>query len=108
MRFPLRDTTRTPTPPPSTIPELKLDNSVIRQISVHFKDAGSGKRGKPAHVHGIELRWAVLDNPPHSVEDLTKSAFDTASPYPPCQNVITTERYVQFSLIILKGEIITD
>ena len=81
MGLPLHDGTRTPAPAPTTIPELELDSSVIRQISVHFKDAGSDKRGKPAHIHGVELRWALLDNPPVSVEDLIKSAFDTASPY---------------------------
>ena len=81
MGLPLHNGTRTPTSAPTTIPELELDSSVIWQISVHFKDAGSEKRGKPAHVHGVELRWALLDNPPSSVEDLTKSAFDTASPY---------------------------
>ncbi|GHU33129.1 hypothetical protein FACS1894172_11050 [Spirochaetia bacterium] len=81
MGLPLHDGTRTPSPAPTTIPELELDSSIIRQISVHFKDAGSERRGKPAHVHGVELRWALRDNPPSSVEDLTKSAFDTASPY---------------------------
>jgi hypothetical protein len=79
MGLPLHDMTRTSAPPPTTIPELELDSSIIRQISVHFRDAGSDKRGKPAHVHGVELRWALLDNPPQSVEDLSKSAFDTAS-----------------------------
>jgi hypothetical protein len=81
MGLPLHDGTRTPVPAPTTIPELEMDSSVIRQITVHFRDAGSDKRGKPAHVHGVELRWALLDNSPISVEDLTKSAFDTASPY---------------------------
>jgi hypothetical protein len=42
LGLPLHDTTRTPTSPPSTIPELELDSSIIRQISVHFRDAGSG------------------------------------------------------------------
>jgi hypothetical protein len=81
MGLPLHDGTRTSVPPPTTIPELELDSSVIRQISVHFRDAGNDKRGKPAHIHGVELRWTLLDNPPHSVEDLAKFAFDTASPY---------------------------
>jgi hypothetical protein len=81
MGLPLHDSTRTPAPVPTTIPELELDSSTIRQISVHFRDAGSDKRGKPVGIHGVELRWALLDNPPSSVEDLTKSAFDTASPY---------------------------
>ena len=81
MGLPLHDGTRTPAPAPATIPELELDSSIIRQISVHFRDAGSDKRGKPAHVHGVELRWGMLDNAPVSVEDLKNSAFDTASPY---------------------------
>ncbi|WP_162510929.1 hypothetical protein [Treponema endosymbiont of Eucomonympha sp.] len=81
MGLPLHDSTRTPVPAPSTIPEIELDSSVIRQISAHFRDSGSDRRGKPQGVHGVELRWALLDNPPSSVEDLTKSAFDTASPY---------------------------
>jgi hypothetical protein len=81
MGLPLHDGTRTPVPAPTTIPEVELDSSIIRQIAVHFKDAGSEKRGKPAHVHGIELRWALLDNAPASVEDMKNSAFDTATPY---------------------------
>jgi hypothetical protein len=81
MGLPLHDGTRTPVPAPTTIPELELDSSVIRQITVHFKNAGSERRGKPAHVHGVELRWGLLDNAPSSVEDLKNSAFDTASPY---------------------------
>jgi hypothetical protein len=81
MGLPLHDATRTPTPPPSTIPEIELDSSIIRQITVHFKNNGSGKRGKPQGVHGIELRWSLLDTAPSSVEALANSAFDTASPY---------------------------
>jgi hypothetical protein len=81
MGLPLHDTTRTPVPPPSTFPEIELDSSIIRQIIVHFRDEGSGKRGKPQGVHGIELRWSLLETAPASVEDLKNSTFDTASPY---------------------------
>ena len=81
MGLPLHDSTRSPIPPPSTIPELELDSSIIRQVMVHFKDAGSEKRGKPRGVHGIELRWSLLETPPASVEELKNSAFDTATPY---------------------------
>jgi hypothetical protein len=81
MGLPLRDGTRTPAPAPAPATMPELDSSIIRQLSVHFKDAGSDRRGKPAHVHGVELRWALLDHAPVSVEDLSHSAFDTASPY---------------------------
>jgi hypothetical protein len=36
--LPLHDTARTPVPPPSAIPEIELDSSIIRQIIVHFRD----------------------------------------------------------------------
>jgi hypothetical protein len=81
MGLPLHDNTRTSVPPPSTIPEIELDSSIIRQVTVHFKDNGSDKRGKPQGVHGIELRWSFLDVLPASVGDLKNSAFDTATPY---------------------------
>ncbi|MDR3334302.1 MAG: hypothetical protein LBT13_05375 [Treponema sp.] len=81
MVLPLHDRAHSPVPPPSTIPEAELDSSVIRRVTVHFKDSGSSKRGKPKGVHGIELRWALLDAPPAAVTDLTNSAFDTATPY---------------------------
>jgi hypothetical protein len=81
MGLPLHDTTRSPVPPPSSIPELELDSSIIRQIIVHFKDNGSEKRSKPHGVHGIELRWSLLETSPASVEELKNSAFDTATPY---------------------------
>jgi hypothetical protein len=81
MGLPLYDGTRTPIPVPTTIPEMELDSSVIRQITVHFKEAGSDRQGKPVHVHGVELRRGLLDKAPSSVEDLKNFAFDTASPY---------------------------
>jgi hypothetical protein len=81
MGLPLHDGTRTPVPPPATIPETELDSSVIRQISVHFRDSGSDKRGKPQDVHGVELRWSLLETAPVSITDLKNSAFATATPY---------------------------
>jgi hypothetical protein len=81
MGLPLHDPTRSPVPPPSTIPELELDTSIIRQVAVIFRDNGSEKRGKPQGVHGIELRWSFLETVPASVENLKNSAFGTASPY---------------------------
>jgi hypothetical protein len=81
MGLPLHDSTRTPVPPPATIPETELDSSVIRQISAHFRDSGSDRRGKPQGVHGVELRWSLLEAAPVSIEDLHNSAFATATPY---------------------------
>jgi hypothetical protein len=80
MGLPLHDTKPTPVPPPATYPEAETDSSVIRQLTIHFKDNGSEKRAKPKGAHGAEIRWSILDHAPASVDELTTSAFDTASP----------------------------
>jgi hypothetical protein len=68
-------------PAPATVPELSPAAGHPRQILVPYRDAGSPHRGKPADVHGVEVRWAFLDAPPTDIErELTNSAFDTASP----------------------------
>jgi hypothetical protein len=81
MGLPLHDSTRTPTPPPSTIPEAEIDSSIIRQLTIHFKDNGSEKRGKPAGVHGVEIVWDITETAPATMDEFKNSAFDTASPY---------------------------
>jgi hypothetical protein len=67
-------------PPPSTVPELSPAAGHPRQIVVPYRDKGSARRGKPADVHGIELRWAILDHEPADENELINSSFDTASP----------------------------
>jgi hypothetical protein len=47
---------------------------------IYYKDEKSGRRGKPVGVHGIEVRWAVMDRPPASIKELTNSSFDTNPP----------------------------
>jgi hypothetical protein len=36
---------------------------------------------KPFGVRGVEIRWAILSEPPTSHDDLARSEFDTRSPY---------------------------
>jgi hypothetical protein len=64
MGLPLHDNTSTSTPSPPTIPEAEIDSSIIRQLTIHFKDDGSEKRGKPAEVHGMEIVWDMIDTAP--------------------------------------------
>ncbi|MDR1216068.1 MAG: hypothetical protein LBK25_05235 [Treponema sp.] len=75
------DGSHTPDVEPTTLPEAKSDTSIIRQITIHFWDSSSKKRGKPHGIHGAEIRWALLDHVPASVDELTNSDFDTASPF---------------------------
>jgi hypothetical protein len=81
MGIAIRDTTRTPNKPPKTFPEILIDTSIIRCLIILFWDMGSKSKAKPHGVHGAEIRWAILDHPPVSVEELIHSNFDTRSPF---------------------------
>jgi hypothetical protein len=54
--------------PPHTVPELEPRAGNPRQVEVPYHDAASEHRGKPDNVHGIEVRWAVLDHEPSGHE----------------------------------------
>jgi hypothetical protein len=63
------------------VPALIIRLKNPREILIYCHDSESGGRGKPLHVHGIEIRWAILDHFPVDIEkELFLSAFDTASP----------------------------
>jgi len=76
-----RDKTRTPSPVPVTYPELQINSSVIRQLTIQYRDNGSEKKAKPAGVHGVEIRWSILSVPPTHVDNLIVSSFCTRPPF---------------------------
>lgn len=80
MGLPIHKTSRTPVAAPVSFPECTVETAQ-RRITIHFRDAGSGKKAKPAGVSGAVIRWAILNEAPDNVEPLTNSALDTASPY---------------------------
>jgi hypothetical protein len=75
------DHVSTPVTAPDSYPEAEADTSIIRQVTIRFWDSLTKKRGKPHGVHGAEIRWAILGHVPLSVDELTNSDFDTASPF---------------------------
>ncbi|GMO51924.1 MAG: hypothetical protein Pg6C_17030 [Treponemataceae bacterium] len=79
----IRPVDRTPTTggAPESYPEAEADTSVIRQVTINFWDSATKKRGKPHGVHGAEIRWALLNHAPASVDEIVNSGFDTASPF---------------------------
>jgi hypothetical protein len=74
------DHTATSAGVPESYPEAEQDTSIIRQLTIHFRDSVTKKRGKPHGIHGAEVRWALLESAPSSVSELVNSDFDTASP----------------------------
>jgi hypothetical protein len=80
MGLPILSTKRTPSPVPSTYPEHEVDTSVIRRITIHFKDNGASSKAKPRGVHGAEMRWVISPAQPARIEDMPHTAFDTHTP----------------------------
>jgi hypothetical protein len=81
MGIVIRDTTRTPVKSPKSYPEFIIDSSIIRCLIILFWDFGSKSKAKPYGVHGAEIRWAMLDHAPLSIDELVHSGFDTHSPF---------------------------
>jgi hypothetical protein len=82
MGIPVYKTGKSKRPLPETMPELEVDTGTPRRHKVHYRDRGSKRRGKPEGVARIEIRRAILDRYPVSVEEeLVKSGYDTASPW---------------------------
>jgi hypothetical protein len=65
---------------PTTVPVLMPRVENPREVIIDYMDRDSGKRGKPDGVHGIEIRWGILDHAPSGIEELVNSSFDTNSP----------------------------
>jgi hypothetical protein len=80
MGLPVYSHTHHPVPIPHTSPQLFIDTGTRRRLIITYKDEGSEHRGKPHGVHGIEVRWAILDHPPVDLKELIHSAFDTNPP----------------------------
>jgi hypothetical protein len=71
----------TPAPVPTTIPEAEVLLPAPGVVEVHFHDSGAENKAKPAGVHGAEIAWAVLDEPPVEWAQLIHSSFDTHTPF---------------------------
>ena len=80
MGLPIHKTSRTPVSVPATYPEYTVETS-LRQIIIHFRDAGKERKAKPTGVGGALIRWDILDTPPTKAVELLNSVLDTASPY---------------------------
>jgi hypothetical protein len=71
----------TPAPVPTTVPEAEVRLPSPAVVEIHFRDSGADKKAKPAGVHGAEILWSLLDEPPASWTELKHSSFDTHTPF---------------------------
>jgi hypothetical protein len=80
LRIPIYDTTPTPHPAPSAIPEIEVVTPHPRTVHIKFRDEHAARWGKPKYVHGLECVWGIREAPPDKVKDLLHSEFATRSP----------------------------
>jgi hypothetical protein len=88
----------TPIPVPTTAPQLFIDTGSRRRLLISYIDEGTKRRGKPDGVHGIEVKWAVLDQKPDGISQLVNSSFETRSPL-----VLEFEEYDRGKKVFLCG-----
>jgi hypothetical protein len=73
-------------PKPTDPPSVRIATELLRFLIIYFGIIGEALlghalRGKPHGVHGAEIVWAILPEPPKEVSELIHSAFCTASPF---------------------------
>jgi hypothetical protein len=81
MELPIHDLTPTPTPVPTTYPDLTVEPDGVRSIRVIIRDHDSPSPARPHGATGAVIRWAILPMPPAVVEELTSSVLASRSPH---------------------------
>jgi hypothetical protein len=74
------DTIHTTHPVPATIPEIEVDSSVIRVLTLRMRDHGATNWARPENVHGMEFAWGIADSRPGDTAALPH--LETASSNP--------------------------
>ncbi|MDR1340601.1 MAG: hypothetical protein LBK58_11200 [Prevotellaceae bacterium] len=80
MGLPVHDPKPSPAKDPHTYPVLTTKLLAPGVIEIHAVDSESGRKAKPAGVHGFEVKMVILDVPATEWEQLTDSQFFTKTP----------------------------
>jgi hypothetical protein len=68
----------TPAPPPHSHPDIKFyATGDVCCVGIELRDSESESKTKPKHIHGAELRYAILPAPPKEDTALVHSEFTT-------------------------------
>jgi hypothetical protein len=68
-------------PPPTTHVGSSVRLTGPGELEIDYFDQETHKKGKPKGVHGVEIGWVISEVPPEDWGDLTRSSFDTRSPF---------------------------
>ncbi len=80
---PVRDTTRSPIPAPTTPPVItRVDTSQRLRHIIHWSDSTTPtSKAKPSGAHGAEIRVKIGGPPPTGPDECEFIALDTATPH---------------------------
>jgi hypothetical protein len=70
----------TPVSPPMDIPLVNVKCPLLRVVDIYFGNAGSPRGGKPRGTRCAWIAWAILDQPPVNIDELTNVNFATRPP----------------------------
>ncbi|MDR2466174.1 MAG: hypothetical protein LBD35_02170 [Prevotellaceae bacterium] len=75
------DTIHTPVGAPETWPVATVRDAGPRRVRIDYHDSVLVSRAKPYGVHGAEIRHALLDSAPKTIDDIVHSDYSTRSPH---------------------------
>ena len=81
MNIAIPSSGHSPSPVPTTYPAATVDSSVMRRLTINFRDVDSNTTAKPKGVHGAEIKWGIFASPIIDPEVLPNSSFDTRTPF---------------------------
>jgi hypothetical protein len=66
---------------PSSFPVADVVLHGPGRVEFRIHDSATSRKAKPAGIHGVEIKWAILDVPPVEIGDMTQTSFFTKSPF---------------------------
>ena len=78
---PRRGNRKSPVSDPETSPILRIEHAKVFHIKIHFRDSIADNMAKPHGIHGVEIRWAVLEKKPNEPVNFETFVVATRTPY---------------------------
>jgi hypothetical protein len=75
------DTIHTPVSKPDTWPVVTVRDAGPRRVRIDYHDSVLVSRSRPHGVHGAEIRHALLESAPETIDEIVHSDYSTRSPH---------------------------
>jgi hypothetical protein len=79
LNLPIYKKSRTPSEVAAVFPKYFVESYMTRHLRIHFQNTDGPKF--PAGQIGVEIHWAILDEPPKNADELTNMSLAVRSPF---------------------------